>query len=284
MQRSVRENIALPFTARIRRWGPIDLGAERKQVDRAIEHAPDRHARRGRGAPAVGRQPAEGDDRPLGRRRRADDAVLRPDPRHRHPHEAPDLRAAARPGRGRAPRSCSTPRSSRRSSSPATARSSSSAVGSSPRSPPPTPTSRRCCGRPTTSGRTRRCPRRSRPRSSPPRRRRRATEHRRPRVATQPTRRAAERPMTAATRSRSTTSRAPTGRRASPTGARATRWTLGLLGFFVLLLVFTRMIQPTYGVTGDPGPGDLGAAARPGRGRPGDRASSRAGSTSRSAR
>ncbi len=36
MQRSVRENIALPFSSRIRRWGPIDLGKERKQVDTAI--------------------------------------------------------------------------------------------------------------------------------------------------------------------------------------------------------------------------------------------------------
>ena len=31
MQRSVRENIALPFTARLRRWGPIDLGRGAEQ-------------------------------------------------------------------------------------------------------------------------------------------------------------------------------------------------------------------------------------------------------------
>jgi ribose transport system ATP-binding protein len=36
MQRSVRENIALPFTARLRRWGPIDLGDERRKVDSAV--------------------------------------------------------------------------------------------------------------------------------------------------------------------------------------------------------------------------------------------------------
>ena len=36
MQRSVRENIALPFTTRMRRWGLIDLGEERKKVDDAI--------------------------------------------------------------------------------------------------------------------------------------------------------------------------------------------------------------------------------------------------------
>jgi ribose transport system ATP-binding protein len=37
MQRSVRENIALPMTAAIRRWGTINLGRERKSVDGAIE-------------------------------------------------------------------------------------------------------------------------------------------------------------------------------------------------------------------------------------------------------
>ena len=37
MQRSVRENIALPFAAQMRRWGPINVGSERKKVDGAIE-------------------------------------------------------------------------------------------------------------------------------------------------------------------------------------------------------------------------------------------------------
>jgi ribose transport system ATP-binding protein len=36
MQRSVRENIALPSTARMRRWGLIDLGKERRTVDGAV--------------------------------------------------------------------------------------------------------------------------------------------------------------------------------------------------------------------------------------------------------
>ena len=36
MQRSVRENIALPFTTRVRRWGLIDLRAERETVDGAV--------------------------------------------------------------------------------------------------------------------------------------------------------------------------------------------------------------------------------------------------------
>jgi ribose transport system ATP-binding protein len=36
MSRSVRENIALPFTAPIRSWGLINLAAERKKVDSAV--------------------------------------------------------------------------------------------------------------------------------------------------------------------------------------------------------------------------------------------------------
>jgi ribose transport system ATP-binding protein len=36
MQRSVRENIALPYTARLRQWGLIDVGKERKKVSSAI--------------------------------------------------------------------------------------------------------------------------------------------------------------------------------------------------------------------------------------------------------
>jgi ribose transport system ATP-binding protein len=37
MQRSVRENIALPFTTSFRSWGPIDVGNERRKVNAAIE-------------------------------------------------------------------------------------------------------------------------------------------------------------------------------------------------------------------------------------------------------
>jgi ribose transport system ATP-binding protein len=37
MQRSVRENIALPGVARARSWGLIDLGRERKTVDASVE-------------------------------------------------------------------------------------------------------------------------------------------------------------------------------------------------------------------------------------------------------
>ena len=37
MQRSVRENIALPFASRFGAWGPIQMGRERRLVDGAIE-------------------------------------------------------------------------------------------------------------------------------------------------------------------------------------------------------------------------------------------------------
>ena len=36
MQRSVRENIALPFSARLRTWGPIPVARERGVIDAAI--------------------------------------------------------------------------------------------------------------------------------------------------------------------------------------------------------------------------------------------------------
>ena len=45
MQRSVRENIALPFTTRMRRWGPINLGARADEGRR-------RRSRRSRSTPA----------------------------------------------------------------------------------------------------------------------------------------------------------------------------------------------------------------------------------------
>jgi ribose transport system ATP-binding protein len=37
MQRSVRENVALPFSARLRHWGPIDMRRERSRVVNAID-------------------------------------------------------------------------------------------------------------------------------------------------------------------------------------------------------------------------------------------------------
>jgi ribose transport system ATP-binding protein len=37
MQRSVRENVSLPSIANLKRWGPINLGRERRRVGRAVE-------------------------------------------------------------------------------------------------------------------------------------------------------------------------------------------------------------------------------------------------------
>ena len=100
-QRPIRENIATPLYNRLPRWGPINRGRReppRVQRDRA---AVDRHARAAAGAPALRRQPAEADDRALAGRGLHHHALLRPHARHRRRHQAPDLRAAARAGRGR---------------------------------------------------------------------------------------------------------------------------------------------------------------------------------------
>ena len=153
MQRSVRENIALPFSSRIRRWGIINGTKERRTVGRGHRAPPDRHARAARGPAPVGRQPAEGDHRALGGRRRPHDAVLRPDPRAST--SAPRTRSTTCSATSRRPAraSSSTPQSSTRSASRATGRSSSSAARWSPRSPRRRPTTRRSCARRTTSDR-----------------------------------------------------------------------------------------------------------------------------------
>ena len=96
MQQSVRENIALPFSARLRNWGPINMRREKADVVGRHRAAADRHARAARGAAPVRRQPAEGDDRALDRRRCPHHPVLRPDARHRRAHQAGDLPPAAR--------------------------------------------------------------------------------------------------------------------------------------------------------------------------------------------
>lgn len=36
MQRSIRENVALPFSTQVRHWGLIDMGGERRKVDKAV--------------------------------------------------------------------------------------------------------------------------------------------------------------------------------------------------------------------------------------------------------
>ena len=73
----------------------------------------------------------------------------------------------------------------------------------------------------------------------------------------------AERPMSAATATVGDAAARPAD--ALGGWARRNAWTLGLLGFLALLLVFTKLIQPTYGVAGHPGPRDLRAAPRPRR-------------------
>ena len=272
MQRSVRENIALPFTAPLRSLGPDRrTRRERRGSTAPIETLQIDTRAAGRGPAPVGRQPAEGDDRALGRGRRPDDALLRPDARHRHRHQAPDLRAPARPrgggrggpalhlgaqgdparlrpgdrhlrrpGRGRDPR-----RGRRRADAPA----------------------RRV--RP--AARCRRCPRRSprpswRPRATPSRRRPRRRHER------------------GGDRGRRRDARRRPRSSACNAAARRNAWTLGLLG---LLVGDARVHQahPAELRPGpDPGPGDRGPADRVRRGRPGDRRHLRAASTCRSAR
>ena len=59
-------------------------------------------------------------------------------------------------------------------------------------------------------------------------------------------------------------------RRAAQRAARRNAWTLGLVGVLAVMLAFTKIIQPNYGACPDPGSGDRGAASRARRGRAGD--------------
>ena len=90
-----RENIAAPALQQRAPLGAVDMRDGAPARAARDRRALDRHARAAPGAPALGRQPAEGDDRPLARERVPDAALLRPDAGHRRRHEAPDLRAAA---------------------------------------------------------------------------------------------------------------------------------------------------------------------------------------------
>ena len=114
--------------------------------------------------------------------------------------------------------------------------SSSSAGASWPRSTPPRQTSRRCCAPPTTCRPDAPLPEESRPRRSPPRAPRRAPR------SLQRTLRDGREPDRSRGRSRPA--------RWSAAWARSNAWALGLVAFLVVLLVFTRIIQPTYGATG----------------------------------
>ena len=95
-QRPIHENLAAPRYNRVARWGPINLREERRAVRKAIDDLQIDTRAAPAGAPALRRQPAEGDDRPLARLGLPHAALLRPDARDRRRHEAADLRAAAR--------------------------------------------------------------------------------------------------------------------------------------------------------------------------------------------
>ena len=216
MQRSVRENIALPFSTPLRGWGPINAGGSSRRSTRRssalqIDTRAQREVRRLSGGNqqkvTIARWVAGGVQ-----------TMLCFDPtRGIDIGTKPQIYALLRDLAARAPRSCSTPRSSRRSSSPATGRSSSSAARSLPRSPRPMPTSRPFCAPRTTSGRA--------PRPPMPRRRRRSASRRS--VGT------SRMAVTAHGRSRSAAEPAWRGI------LQRNAWTLGLLGFLAALLVFT---------------------------------------------
>ena len=143
MQRSVRENIALPASARVRRWGLIDMRPRSAPGAGGHRSSGDRYARPGRGSATVRRQSAEGHHRPLDREWRPNDAVLRPDPGHRHPHQTARSTCSSESSRTVVRPCCCTPRSSTRSASSATGQSSCTRVGSWRRWPLETPTSAR---------------------------------------------------------------------------------------------------------------------------------------------
>ena len=116
MQRSVRENIALPFSARLARWGPIDMRRERRRVDGAIERLQiDTRAQREVQRLSGGNQQKVTIARWIAAER-PHHPVLRPDARHRC--RAPSRRStgccASSPAK--APRCSSTPPSWRRCS------------------------------------------------------------------------------------------------------------------------------------------------------------------------
>ena len=101
MQRSVRENVALPLSAPDPSLGPAVDFARTRPHRRGHRAAADRYPRAGRGSKTFGRQPAEGDHRPLDCGRGADAPVLRSDPRHRRAHKGGNLPADARSRRTR---------------------------------------------------------------------------------------------------------------------------------------------------------------------------------------
>jgi len=99
-QRSVQENVALAAFGRLRSWGPIAMGEERRRVDAAVRKL-QIDTRAAAEVRPERRQYAEGRHRALDRGRVQDPALLRPDARHRHRHQEPDLCAPARDRRSR---------------------------------------------------------------------------------------------------------------------------------------------------------------------------------------
>ncbi len=115
---SIRENFALA-DARPRHPPRPAATARLAQAPARLRRPPRHRARlaRVRDHDAVGRQPAEGDHRPLAGVRPARPAAQRPDPRHRHRGEERPVRAVRRARRARAWRwSCSRPSSTSTSS------------------------------------------------------------------------------------------------------------------------------------------------------------------------
>ena len=95
-----REHRRAAVQPRRRSWGPINMRRRARRVGDAIDRLQiDTRAQRQVRRLSGGNQ-QKVTIAPLARRRLPGDALLRPDARHRRRHQAPDLRAAARAGRG----------------------------------------------------------------------------------------------------------------------------------------------------------------------------------------
>ncbi len=271
MQRSVRENIALPFVTAGPPVGPASTSREERktawtarsqtlQIDTRAGGEVRRLSGGNQQKVTIARWVAGGVRTML-----CFDPTRGIDIRH----QAPDLSCCSATSPRPAPPSCSTPPSSRRSSSSATGRSSSSAAASFARSPAPRPTSRRCCGPRTTCGRA------AHARGGGRRGDRRggASGRRALLAARSPSRNdpTSDRGASGERRGGARRRRTRDGQPARGGPARRNAWTIGLIAIVIGLLLFTKGIQPRYGPIPDPGPRDLGPAARPGGRRPGDR-------------
>ena len=261
MQRSVRENIALPFITHDQARAPRHCGRG-AEAGGGCDRAPaDRHPGPGRSATSIGREPTEGDDRPLGRRRSQDNAVLRPNPRHRHRDQDQIyvlLRDLAEAGAA----ILLYTSDSRRSSSRATGRRDLRREGR---------------GRDRRRGRDQPALLRAAYDLQPTRTSQEIAAERRSQAAPRPaaaapsTRRAEPPATTTRTKPRPTEEpRRAARRRIGRAWARRNAWTLGLLGFLTCCCVHQAHPADLRRAR-HPGPGHRGAPPRPGGGRPGDR-------------